>query len=99
MSIFGDDFFDSVDRHHAQRRAEFEKLACEPCVKEAKVGDRVLCAAGPLGMGFEWERHEATVIEVADTAYKVRFAHRKEYGTDMQQEVWAHKFVITDVLN
>lgn len=94
--MFGDDFFESVDRYHAKRRSEFEKLACEPCMKKAIVNDRVLVSAGAAGRGFEWERLEATVIEIADTAYKLRFEGRQVGGKDDIE--WVHKFIVTDVL-
>ena len=94
----GDFFdFDAIDRHHKKRRDEFEKLAMDPPAKSAEVGDRVLIAAGPVGRGFEWERLEAVVLEVADTAYQVRFTKRKTiYGES--DEDWVHRFCVTDVL-
>ena len=94
--MFDDKSWDSVDNHHAKRRGEFEKLACEPCLTPAKVGDRVLVGAGPAGRGFEWERLEAVVLEVADTAYRLEFVGRGFDGTP--DIAWIHKFVVTDVL-
>lgn len=94
MDLFG--WSDRIDRVHDKRRQEFEKLACEPCLKSASVGDRVLVAAGPNGRGFEWERLEAVVIEVADTAYHVRYTRKETYPE--LQEAWVHRFTVTDVL-
>ena len=93
-----DEMFERIDEYHNKREQEFEKLAIDPPARTAEVGDRVLVSAGVLGMGFEWERLEATVIEVADTAYHIRFKDKKEYGTYYSKEVWAHRFAITDVL-
>ena len=41
-------------------------------------------------------RIDAGVLEVADTAYKLRFAERQIGGND--DIGWVHKFIITDVL-
>lgn len=95
--MFGDDFWERIYRAHAQRRAEFEKLAMDQPAKSAEVGDRVLVSAGPAGRGFEWERLEAVVLEVADTAYKVRFTNRKTIHGDPDED-WVHRFAVTDVL-
>lgn len=91
-----DDFFDGVERRWNQRKDEFKKLACEPCLDEVFVGSRVLLSAGVLGRGFEWERKEATVLEVASTAYFVRFAEMNHNGEPDEQ--WVHRFAVTDVL-
>jgi hypothetical protein len=96
MTMFHDEFFDILNKHHQQRRREFEKIACEPCMTPASVGDRVLVSAGPLGRGFEWKRIEGTVIEVADTAYRIEFGRRRY--TDEPDIEWVHKFCVTDVL-
>lgn len=94
--MFGESFFDSVERYQNRRRDDFNKLACEPCMTPANVGDRVLVSAGPAGRGFEWQRLEAVVLEVADTAYRVNFVHRHYDGKpDID---WIHKFIVTDVL-
>lgn len=94
--MFGDNLFDGINRYHEKRRSEFERLACEPCIKAAEVGDRVLVSAGAAGRGFEWERLEAVVIEVADTAYKLEFIGRDLNGKP--DTGWIHKFIVTDVL-
>lgn len=94
--MFDNSFFDGVERYQQKRRDEFHKLACEPCVTPANVGDRVLISAGPAGRGFEWERHEAIVLEVADTAYRLHIL-RETY--DKKPDIaWIHKFIVTDVL-
>lgn len=95
---FGGFDFDAIERARQARRDEFEKLACEPCMKSANEGDRVLVAAGPVGRGFEWMRHEAIVLEVADTAYRVRYTDYKSIVNDGPVEEWVHRFVVTDVL-
>lgn len=89
------DFFSGIDEHHARRRAEFEKLAMDPPSRSAVVGDRVLASAGVIGHGFDWERLEGVVIEVADTAYRVRFL---ETSIADSFEKWVHRFAVTDVL-
>lgn len=94
--MFGDDYFSGVERYQNEKRDEFEKLACEPCIKEAKVGDRVLVAGGPSGRGFDWVRLEAVVLELADTAYKLHFVDRLICGKP--DIAWIHKFIVTDVL-
>lgn len=93
--MFDDDFFSRIDDHHAQRRAEFDKLAADPPARSAEVGDRVLLACGAIGRGFEWERVEGIVQEVADTAYRVKF--KKDYDKDYH-DLWVHRFIVTDVL-
>ena len=97
--MFGDDFFKSIDDHHKRRKDEFDKLACEPCLKSANVGDRVLVSSGVVGRGFPWQRLECRVLEVADTAYKVDFVTRKTYGTNEPDIDWVHRFAVTDVLD
>ena len=94
--MFGDNFFSDIDKYHEKKRKEFEKLACEPCLTPANVGDRVLVGAGPAGRGFEWQRLEAVVLEVADTAYKLNFVDRAINGKP--DIAWIHKFIVTDVL-
>jgi hypothetical protein len=95
--MFDNDFFDEALSYQERRRREFERLACDPCLTEAKVGDRVLVSAGPVSRGFEWERLEAVVMEVADTAYKLLFVGRSKNGKD--DIGWIHKFIVTDVLS
>ena len=90
------DFFGGVDDYHKKRRAEFEKLAAHPPAQSAEVGSRVLVSAGVLGMGFEWERLEGVVLEVADTAYNVRL--KDKYHDDRTKDMWVHRFAVTDVL-
>lgn len=95
--MFGDNFFDNIERYQERRRNEFNKLACEPCLTPANVGDRVLVSGGPAGRGFEWFRLEAIVLEVADTAYKLHFIGRDYRGKpDIE---WIHKFIVTDVIS
>lgn len=90
------DFFGGVDDYHNKRKAEFEKLATDPPAQSAEVGSRVLVSAGVIGRGFEWERIEGTVIEVADTAYHVRL--KDKYNADRTNDMWVHRFAVTDVL-
>ena len=98
MGIFEnlEDSFREADRRRRQTEAEFEKLACEPCLKEAKEGDKVLVAAGVMGRGHHWMRLEAEVLRVADTAYYVRYVKYTNYKGEVVEE-WVHRFAVTDV--
>ena len=95
-----DDPFDfrEIEESYKKREAEFEKLSTDPPCGEIKEGTRVLVAAGPIGMGFDWIRLEATVIEVADTAYCVQFKDQIDYNTRQPKEMWVHRNIITDIL-
>jgi hypothetical protein len=74
---------------------EFERLLVEPCQEIPQVGDRVIVASGFLGMGHLWVRHEALVLEVAQTSYKVRFLDYRGFR-DRIVEMWVHPALITD---
>ena len=100
MDDFGfDRMFERIGEHHAKREREFEKLAADPPMASAEVGGRALVSAGVIGMGFEWERLEVEILEVSDTAYRVRFKDKKEFDNDELMEMWVHRFVVTDVLS
>jgi len=73
---------------------EFERMRCDPCLKEAAPGDRVLVALHPIGKGHAGYIDEAIVLEVADLACFVEF---KGYGRK-RDRLWVHRFVIVDVL-
>ena len=90
--------FDDIRREHDRKRAEFERLCFDPCMMTPEVGDRVVVAAGPLGMGFDWVRLEATVIEAGQLSYKVRFTDRTHPITGEPITQWIHPAIITDVL-
>ena len=94
--MFDDAFFERMDKAQEKIRMQFEKLASEPCLEPASVGDRVLVAAGPCLRGHEWGRLEAIVLEVADTAYKLHFVGRNFRGEP--DIAWIHKWIVTDVL-
>ena len=91
--------FERIDEYHDKRKRQFEKLAADPPMASAEVGNRALVSAGVVGMGFEWERHEVVILEVADTAYRVRFKDEKEFQSDELKEMWVHRFAVTDVLS
>jgi hypothetical protein len=89
--------WDALDRRHEKMNQEFMRLCCEPCGRVPAAGDRVLVAGGLIGKGHMWARLEATVVEVADTACKVRFLDRisVQYGVE---DTWVHNALITDVM-
>lgn len=98
------DFSDSFERsmrraeeHVEQLKNEFDRLSVEPCMKDANIGDRVVVACGLIGMGHQWVRREAVVIEKGDTSYCVRF--KKEFSHDDVKEKWIHRLLVTDVLS
>lgn len=95
-TILGEDFFEGIERHKEKMRAAFEKLAADPCKKNAEIGDRVLVSAGPIGKGFEWERLEAKVLDIADTAYKLQFIEQDPHRDP--HVGWVHRCLVTDVL-
>jgi hypothetical protein len=76
-------------------RRHFDKLLAE-VPPTPSVGDRVVVAAGLLGMGHPWVRVEGVVVECASTSYKVEFPSR-EYNGSVPCE-WVHQSLITDVL-
>ena len=43
-------------------------------------------------------REEATLLEVGEQSYHIRFKNRKEYGSNNLQTMWVHPAVITDVI-
>lgn len=92
------EFWKGIDASHKKQRDEFHKLCCEPCLTEAKVGDRVLVSGGPIGFGFEWTRFEVIVLEVADTAYHLEFVTETHPITKEKKRKWVHRFAVTDVL-
>ena len=86
------------DEYHKRRADAFNKLASDPCLKSAGVGDRVLVSAGVVGRGMDWARLECVVLEVADTAYKVEFLTYKAFESKDNEVDWVHRFAVTDVL-
>lgn len=91
--------FDNMDKEHQQRDDEFRRLCADPCMTPAVKGDRVVVAAGFLGMGFLWERAEAEVMEVGDTSIKVRMVDYQPFGAPKGSLCkWIHPSLITDVL-
>jgi len=93
-----DDMFDHIDRVHKERKDEFERFRLDQSADVPMVGDTVVVAAGPLGMGFDWIRHEAVVIAVGQQSYKVRFTDRKDIITGEPTVMWIHPAVVTDVI-
>jgi hypothetical protein len=94
--MFDDEFFKRMDERHRQQDEMFLRLCAEPCMDVAEVGDIVLIAGGLLGKGFLWVRLEATVLAVADTAYKVEFDKPFYDGTKDVQ--WVHRTLVTDIV-
>ncbi len=91
-----EDPFYAFDRERIEKEKQFQKLCDDPSSKIPCVGDRVVVAAGLIGMGFNWVRKEATVLEVGETSYRVQFQEKRLDGTPMIQ--WIHPALITDVL-
>jgi hypothetical protein len=96
--LFGEGFWEGIQKAHNRMDDEFRRLCCEPSAKTPTTGCRVLVAAGLLGMGHPWIRLEATVIECGDTSYKVRFTDYRHVLTKELEEKWVHQSLITDVL-
>lgn len=98
MGLFDDmhEMFRSADKAREEREDEFRKLCAEPCLRVPEIGDRVLVAAGLLGMGYLWIRREAEVVSKGDTAYRIRFVNCESYHEG--NEHWVHQALITDVL-
>ena len=94
MDYHGIDF-GAIDREKEAKTEEFMRLAIDPSMLVPLVGDHVLIAAGLIGRGLLWEREECEVIEIADTAVKVR---GKNFGRPGKWEEWIHNRLITDVL-
>jgi len=88
--------WEEIAREHKMKAEEFRRLLSDTSVKVPEVGDRVIVAAGLVGMGHLWIREEAKVIEVGDTSVKVLFPERGLYGKDV--EMWIHPALITDVI-
>lgn len=93
-----EDFFDRLDQVHKQRRDEFEKLRLDQSSELPEVGDVIVVAGGPLNMGFEWIRHEAVVLAVAQQSIKIRFTDRKDIITGEPVVMWVHPAVVTDII-
>lgn len=93
-------FNEDMREYHRKIDNEFHKLCCEPSQKIPKLGQRVIVAAGLLGMGHLWIREEAIVEEVGEVSIKVRFTNYKPFnGERGSHELWIHPALITDVLN
>ena len=91
------DPFREASRYRKQLDEQIEKLRTDQPCRVPNVGDRVVVAGGPLGLGHGWIRYEGVVTEVASTAYKVRLV---DYApTDGKPwERWVVPEIITDVL-
>ena len=89
-------FFRRSDEHRNNMEEEYRRLLGDPCLKQPRVGDRVIVAAGLLGRGHLWVRLEAVVLEVASSAYRVRFSGRAYNGKE--EEDWVVHGLITDVI-
>jgi hypothetical protein len=82
------------DAQKQDREAEFRRLVAEPSSRVPAVGDRVVVAAGLLGLGWHWIRMEGEVLEVGEVSVKVRIADSRGDPKVM----WVHPALITDVL-
>ena len=98
MSLFNDDDFqmmmDRADKYKDRLYEELSRLNAEPCMKPMKVGDHVLVAVGLIGRGHPWERRECVVLEVSDTAVKIRCPN--DLGKRWTE--WVLNTLVTDVL-
>lgn len=92
-----EEFFERIEKHHEDLKNTVEKLRIDPCMNIPKVGDLVIVAAGPLGMGFAWVRLEAEVLIVANNSYKVRFHNR--YGTNKYSYQWIDPVLVLDIVS
>jgi len=97
MSEF-DEMFKRMDRVHADRKDEFEKLRLDQSAIDAEEGDTVVVSAGPLGMGFDWVRLEAVVVRKGQQSLKVRFTDYKHALSDEPVVMWIHPALVTDVI-
>jgi hypothetical protein len=83
-----------------EEKQEFRRLCAEPCMKTPNPGDRVIVAAGFVGLGHPWIREEAECLEVGDTSVHVRFVDYHPYrGEKGSLHKWVHHALITDVLS
>lgn len=92
------EYFRDINRHHESQDEDFRKLLVEPSAKTPSLGDHVIVATGFLGMGFNWIREEAVVLECGDTSYKVQFTDCKHIVDGTPTVKWVHQALITDVL-
>jgi hypothetical protein len=95
MSI--DDFFERIRKSYEEVEDTMSKLRMDPCMDIPKVGDFVIVAASPLGMGFSWVRLEAEVLFVANNSYKVRFHDR--HGKDKHSDQWIDPVLVLDIVS
>lgn len=91
--------FLNIDDEKRREDDEFRRLCAEPCMKVPKPGDRVIVAAGFIGMGHPWVREEAECLEVGDTSVHVRFVDYTPYrGEKGSMKKWINSSLITDVI-
>lgn len=88
------EMFGNISKEQNEREEAFRKLQAEP-PKLIKKGDKVLIAAGLLGMGFLWIREEAVIIDVQESAVKAKF---KDYWPGQPNEKWIDPILVTDIL-
>lgn len=90
--------FDAAEERSRRLERLLEKLRLDQPAKPPEVGDRVLCCASLIGCGCgqDWERIEATVIEVASTSCRIEFTHEFSKRKDSH---WIPNEVITDILS
>jgi hypothetical protein len=91
-----DEMFDRADKHREKLEDVMSKLRTDPCMEIPSVGDCVVIAAGPLGMGHNWIRLEAEVLHVANNSYKIIM--RDRYGKDKHYEGWIDPVLVLDIV-
>lgn len=96
-----DDFFfdwSEINREAREHQKHMEevvnRLRADPCMQIPEVGDTVIVAAGPLGMGHAWTRVEAEVQQVATNSYQVLF--RDQYGPCKEASEWIDPVLVVD---
>lgn len=94
------DMFSDIRDYHQRLYNVMSKLRSDPCMNIPKVGDTVIVAAGPLGMGHEWIRLEAQVLHVANNSYKIRIFNRPQFiYPEGYQDMWIDPVLVLDIIS
>ena len=89
-----------AERHWNKLYDQMNQLRSDPCMTIPKVGDLVIVAGGPLGMGHAWIRLEAEVLHVASTSYKIRIHDRPKFLYPLgYQDMWIDPVLVLDVIS
>ena len=100
--MFGDgNWFESIEKYKDELKDVVNKLRLDPCMDVPKMGDTVIVAAGPLGMGHSWIRLEAEVLHVANNSYKIRFHNKSKflYPPNGYYDVWIDPVLVLDIIS